>query len=487
MGTPIRIHDENPKCFEFRGRPLMLVTATEHYGAVFNRPFRFERYLDDAARNAMTLTRLFCLFREQQHAQNPYSTCKPESTDYVSPYPRTGPGKAIDGLPKYDLEQWNPEFFDRLQRFMTLASDRGIVVELVFLSNTYNDDIWALNPLNPRNNINGTETIEYPEYLTMRHAGLFGRQQALVRKIVEETNRYDNLFYEVCNEPTYDSPGFENAPSSDEVNAWQRALAETIRQTEAPLPNRHLIAGQEAYRHDGYQQGSDLSFSKLFVDVVNIHPLPNTTHRGVTYDMGTFMSKELKLGAVRDFCLATRDEPKPLNCDEDNVASRFRDPDGWTIHRKRAWTTLLCGCHYDYIDFSILPNLETGTPESQRHIRAWMKHLSTFVHSMDLARARPLPGWLAGQPPHTCESVFAVEGEDYAVYLADEREVDESGAGQPIQGEIAFVLPAGAYRVAAYSPATGLYSPWVRQESGAVRMAVPEFTHDLVLRVKRES
>ena len=47
--TPIRLHPENPKCFEFRGKPLVLVTATEHYGAVMNRPFRFERYLADAA------------------------------------------------------------------------------------------------------------------------------------------------------------------------------------------------------------------------------------------------------------------------------------------------------------------------------------------------------------------------------------------------------------------------------------------------------
>ncbi len=60
---PIRVHPENPKVFEFRGKPLMLVTATEHYGAVMNRPFRFERYLADAADKWMTLTRLFSCSR----------------------------------------------------------------------------------------------------------------------------------------------------------------------------------------------------------------------------------------------------------------------------------------------------------------------------------------------------------------------------------------------------------------------------------------
>ena len=45
MSQAIRIHPKNHKYFEFRGKPLAFVTATEHYGAVMNRPFRFERYL----------------------------------------------------------------------------------------------------------------------------------------------------------------------------------------------------------------------------------------------------------------------------------------------------------------------------------------------------------------------------------------------------------------------------------------------------------
>ena len=97
MPQPIRIHPENPRLFEFRGKPLVLLTATEHYGAVMNRPFRYERYLEDAADKGMTLTRLFVLFRELQSACNPYSTCKPESPDYIAPFERTGPGRAQDG------------------------------------------------------------------------------------------------------------------------------------------------------------------------------------------------------------------------------------------------------------------------------------------------------------------------------------------------------------------------------------------------------
>src|SRR3990172_6939603 len=120
---PIRIHPENPKYFLFRGKPLVLITATEHYGSVINRAFDFEKYLEDAADKRMTLTRTFLLFREQQGSRNPYSPAKPESLDFVTPYPRVGPQKAMDGEPIYDLDQWNPEYFDRLHRFLRRASE----------------------------------------------------------------------------------------------------------------------------------------------------------------------------------------------------------------------------------------------------------------------------------------------------------------------------------------------------------------------------
>ena len=161
MTIPLRIHPRNPKCFEFRGKPLVLVTATEHYGSVMNRPFDFEKYLADAADKRITLTRLFVLFRELQTHKNPYSPCKPESPDYIAPFSRTGPETALDGQPRYDLDQWNPEFFERLHRFLSLASDYGIIVEVTLFSNTYSPEVWALNPLRQENNINGTEKIGF--------------------------------------------------------------------------------------------------------------------------------------------------------------------------------------------------------------------------------------------------------------------------------------------------------------------------------------
>jgi len=39
------------------------------------------------------------------------------------------------------------------------------------------------------------------------------------------------------------------APRPEEVNAWQAAIAQVIRDTESALQNKHLIAGQEAFAY----------------------------------------------------------------------------------------------------------------------------------------------------------------------------------------------------------------------------------------------
>ncbi len=171
----IAIHPENPKYFLFRGGPLVLVAATEHYGSVINRRFDFTRYLQEAARVRQTVSRLFLLYRELQSPRNPYSPLKAESPDFVSPYPRQGPGKAIDGEPKYNLDEWNPEYIDRLHRFLSLASTLGIVVELTVFSNTYSDRTWDLNPLRDKNNNQGIGTGQWQEYTSLKDQALVER------------------------------------------------------------------------------------------------------------------------------------------------------------------------------------------------------------------------------------------------------------------------------------------------------------------------
>ena len=492
--TPICLHPENPKIFLFRDAPLMLVTATEHYGAVINRPFMFERYLKDTGERGITLTRLFVLFRELQAPLNPYSTCKPESPDYVAPFMRTGPGEALDGQPKYDLDRWNPEFFERLDRFLSFASEYGIIVEVTLLSNTYKTAVWNLNPIHPANNFDGHPAVEWQDYMSMRHEGIFKRQCEHVREIVRRTNRYDNIIYEICNEPGGNAvPG---GPTLEEVNAWQTEIARVIRETENELPNRHLISGEEAFAYylddesmkdgSGVYQFVENTFKMDAFDVVNMHPQTNLMYRGRNYNLGQFMRGRLTLRDFQQYCLDLYPESKPLNLDEDNAATQYKNTMGWTIHRKRAWTSLFCGAHYDMIDFSIINGFETGTEASRCGLRTWFGHLARFIHGIDLLKARPEPEVLVEAPGHIIGSVLAVKGDAYEIYIADAREREEPGAGDTITGEIVVDLPEGNFSVSCYSPETGLESPAVIFKGGRrACFKVPPFRDDMVVRIKR--
>src|SRR5262245_40429924 len=43
---PLKLHPANPHYFLFRGKPTVLITSGEHYGAVLNSDFDYKVYLD---------------------------------------------------------------------------------------------------------------------------------------------------------------------------------------------------------------------------------------------------------------------------------------------------------------------------------------------------------------------------------------------------------------------------------------------------------
>ncbi len=254
------------------------------------------------------------------------------------------------------------------------------------------------------------------------------------------------------------------------------------------MNRRHIVVGQMAFNYSPkFFQEFDSAFTVPLLDAVNIHPLPSLIFNRRTYQLGNFMSKELQLVEFRDFFLATYDSRKPAISDEDNAASLYRDEVGWTIHRKRAWMAVMCGGHYDYIDFSIQVGQEAGTEDSRTKIRTWMRTLSEFIHSFDFIHARPAPDWIASQPAPLVSATLATGSTDYIAYLADAREISDPAAGQRVSGQIAFNLPDGSYVARTFSPHAGVYSSGARLSGGNhVTHRLPSFEHDIVLRVTRE-
>ena len=103
---------------------------------------------------------------------------------------------------------------------------RGIVVEYVLFCPLYEENLWAASPMNAANNVNGVGDCPRTEALTLKHPKLVDRQLAFVRRAVAELNAFDNVYFEVCNEPYF------GGVTPD----WQAKVAATIVEAEAGPP-----------------------------------------------------------------------------------------------------------------------------------------------------------------------------------------------------------------------------------------------------------
>src|SRR5207249_10702412 len=69
-------------------------------------------------------------------------------------------------------------------------------------------------------------------YTLDKNGGLLAVQDTLVRKLVRELNTFDNLYFEVCNEPYFGGVTLD----------WQHHIVDTIVAAEKELPHKHLIS-----------------------------------------------------------------------------------------------------------------------------------------------------------------------------------------------------------------------------------------------------
>jgi len=181
--------------------------------------------------------------------------------------------------------------------------------------------------------------------------------------------------------------------------------------------NKHLIAGQEAFAYSlpdesqrsgpDVHQLADKTFDTLaFFDVVKHAPAFQHIYRGRHYNLGRFMSSRLCLRELRQYCLDMHGESKPVNLDEDNAASQYKDSRVGRSHRKRAWTTLLCGCPlrlYRLLSLSLLRDRYAGFATTHTDVDETPVE---YIHSVDLVRAIPVTHVVREHPEHTVPSVF---------------------------------------------------------------------------------
>ncbi len=168
---------------------------------------------------------------------------------YIQPtiYKRTGPGIALDGDAKFDLDQFNAAYFDRLRERVIAYGQNGIYVGIdlfdrfsVHDGNTITDN-WIGHPFNASNNINGidgdpTEQGNGLDTETLIIPAITAYQEAYVVHLVDTLNDLDNVIWEVAMEPWGDYSRNGYGPKD-----WVDHFISYIRTYEEGKPKQHPI------------------------------------------------------------------------------------------------------------------------------------------------------------------------------------------------------------------------------------------------------
>jgi hypothetical protein len=450
---PLALHPDNPHYFLFRGKPAFLLTSGEHYGAVLNRAFDYVPYFDELKARGFNLTRTFSgTYREVAGSFNiEHNTLAPAPKDYLAPWARSDEGGAGDGMNKFDLTKWDAGYFTRLKDFVRQAGKRGIVVEMVLFCTLYNDDLWKVSPMNAANNVNGIGKIGRREVFALKEPDLTSAQEAMARKIVTELQGFDNVYFEVCNEPYFEGV----------TRGWQDRIIAIIVDAEKGRPHRHLIAQNIA------NGSAKVDRPNPAVSIFNFHYATPPDTVGLNYHVN-----------------------KAIGDDETGFRGTADLP-----YRQEAWDFLLAGgAVYSNLDYSfnvlhpggtfkIKTSPGGGGPELRRQL-AFLKH---FMEGFEFVKMRPNNALLskvaikaAPTPPRSkpgpapTARALAEPGRQYAIYIRG-----------GVQAEFVLELPNGRYQAEWIFPATGkvLLTPAFTHREGGRAVTSPAHTEDIALRV----
>ena len=382
---PIHLHPDNPHYFEWKNNPTILVGSTEHYGAVLNRDFDFEPYFQTLKKDGLNLTRTFTgIYCEHPGAFNiTKNTLAPDVGKLICPWARSDTPGYPNGGNKFDLSQWDDVYFERLKDFIKIAQKHDVVVELVLFCPFYGDEQWALSPVNIINNINGIGKVERTEVFTLKDEELTRIQTEMVRKIVVELNQFDNLYYEICNEPYFAGPTLE----------WQAFMSQVIKEAEADLPNKHMIAQNIA------NNAAKIENPDANIDLFNFH-----------YAVPSAVDDNYHLN-------------KALGDDETGFDGTENEP-----YRLEAWNFMMAGgALFDHLDYSFTVENEDGTfkfPATQPggggvELRNQFRFMKEFIEGFDFISMRPVQEIIVDPMPAGVNvRALGKEAEQYAIYFS---------------------------------------------------------------------
>jgi hypothetical protein len=461
---PIRLHPENPHYFLFKGKPTVIISSSEHYGAVLNPAFDYLHYLNTMQNEGMNYTRLFAgsYFEKEGSFGIELNTLSPAPGKALLPWKRSIEPGAKCGGNKFDLNQWDDNYFTRLKSFVSEASKRNIIVEVTLFSSIYG--YWDIQVWNPANNINIEGNLLKEDVQILKYGKILKYQEAIVRKIVNDLNEFDNITFEIQNEPWSDhtvtlKAGITNKDTTlkdddwrnkieiaDQASlAWQEKIGSIIVDEESQLKNKHLIA----------QNYSNHFFAVPEVD-------PHVSILNFHYDFPVVVEQNYRHNKI-------------IGYDE----TGFAGSDDLT-YRKEAWRFIIAGGGlFNNLDYSFAVGHEDGTAVNKapgggsHNLRNQLRVLSDFLKSFDFIKMKP-DKTTALLPADQPIKILSEPGKQYAVYI-------EKGCPEKIK----FNLPSGIYKSEWVNTLDGnvIKTEILTHSGGDLTLTCPEFSDDIALKI----
>ncbi len=440
------------------------MTSGEHYGSVMNTAFNYEKYLNTLKQEGFNYTRIFIGPYSETGGNNfgiSHNTMNPDPENWLVPWVKEPVSK------KYDLTQWNDEFFKRLKAFVIMADQNGIVVEISLFTSYYTNHQWGNSPFHPKNNIQGFDSISFKQVNTIHNGKLMPIQENYVRKVVQELNGFGNVFFEIQNEPWSDNGQLaEKISETDTLSytsnwqrivetgkseslEWQKHIAKIITEEESELPNQHLIA-------------QNISNFRNKIEI----PDPNVSIFNFHYAYPEAASQNL-------------DIKKAIGLDETGFM-----PHTDFNYRSQAWKFILAGgALYNNLDYSFTVGAEDGTWTIDNGTPGWggfayrkqLRVLNDFMKKFDFIKMKPDNSILQFSGENSGKfQVLAEIGKQYAVYFEKANSL-----------EITMHLPDGNYKVEWINTLTGnsVRTDELKVEKESITMIIPEFQEDIALRI----
>ncbi|MCK4967116.1 cellulase family glycosylhydrolase, partial [bacterium] len=387
----------------------------------------------------------------------------PAENRLIVPWARSSVPGYINGGNKFDLDKWDSEYFKRLKDFISEAGKRGIIVEVTLFSSTYQDGYWMFSPLHPSNNINNIDKTVRKKIQTLDNGNMLQYQEKMVRKIVQELKEFDNIFYEIQNEPWSDQTVTAHILNqydeesnklwkrvvdlaSDASLEWQETIVSYIKDEESGLQHKHLIA--QNYCNFLYPLENVLPD----ISIINFHyAWPDAASLNYGWD-------------------------RVLNLDETGFAGKED-----MTYRKQAWNFIISGGGaYNHLDYSFAVGYEDGTYEHKTspgggsvNLRSQLKVLKDFMYSFDFIRMKP-DNMAIKKAPGVFARALTEAGKQYAIYI-------DGGEGC----EIELGLPEGVYKADWINTKNGdiKKTEMFSHSGGYIILSSPQYNDDIALRV----